>query len=148
MSIFSSMNIGATALTAERTRMDIIAKNMANAQTTRTKNGQPYRRQVAVFQEVQEDKSFKSVLASKTTKKSGSVGGVEVVGIVEDKSPFKLRYDPGHPDADENGYVKMSNVDTITEMVDMISTQRAYDANVTSINTARMMLQKAMEIGK
>lgn len=144
MSIFSSMNINATALTAERTRMDIISKNIANAQTTRTKNGQPYKRQVAVFGEAKNDNSFSSILNSK--KKDD--GGVEILGIVEDKSPFKMKYDPGHPDADENGYVKMSNVDLITEMVDMISAQRAYEASATAINTSKAMLQKAIEIGK
>ncbi|MBS6062398.1 flagellar basal body rod protein FlgC [Criibacterium bergeronii] len=149
MSIFSSMNIGATALTAERTRLDIIAKNIANAQTTRTKSGQPYRRQVAVFEEVKKDPSFKSIFESKKMgTKSGVSGGVEVVGVVEDRSPFQMKYEPGHPDADENGYVKMSNVDMITEMVDMITAQRAYEANVTSINTSKAMIQKAMEIAK
>ena len=145
MSIFSSMNINATALTAERARMDIISKNIANAQTTRTKNGLPYKRQVAVFKEAQGDNSFKSVLENKRKK---DTGGVEVVGIVEDKSDFKLRYDPGHPDADENGYVKMPNVELITEMVDMITAQRAYEANATAINTSKAMLQKAIDIGK
>ena len=113
MSIFSGMNINATALTAERLRMDIISKNIANAQTTRTKNGLPYKRQVAVFKEAQGDNSFKSVLENKRKK---DTGGVEVVGIVEDKSDFKLRYDQGHPDADENGYVKMPNVELIKSL--------------------------------
>ena len=145
MSIFSGMNINATALTAERLRMDIISKNIANAQTTRTKNGLPYKRQVAVFKEAQGDNSFKSVLENKRKK---DTCGVEVVGIVEDKSDFKLRYDPGHPDADENGYVKMPNVELITEMVDMITAQRAYEANATAVNTSKAMLQKAIDIGK
>ena len=144
MSIFSSMNINATALTAERARMDIISKNIANAQTTRTKSGQPYKRQVAIFGEAKNDKSFSSILNSK--KKDS--GGVELLGIVEDKSPFKMKYDPGHPDANEDGYVKMSNVDLITEMVDMISAQRSYEASATAINTSKAMLQKAIEIGK
>ena len=145
MSIFSSMNINATALTAERLRMDIISKNIANAQTTRTKNGQPYKRQVAVFQEADGNSSFKSILQSKKQK---DAGGVEVVGVVEDNSEFKLKYEPGHPDADENGYVKMPNVDLITEMVDMITAQRSYEASATAVTTARAMLQKAIEIGK
>jgi len=75
-------------------------------------------------------------------------GGVELVGVVEDKSDFKMKYDPGHPDADENGYVKMSNVDLITEMVDMISSQRSYEASATAVNTSKAMLQKAVEIGR
>ena len=147
MSIFSSMNINATALTAERARMDIISKNIANAQTTRTKNGLPYRRQVAVFAEADGNvSSFNAILNNKRQKKDK--GGVELVGVVEDKSDFKMRYEPGHPDADENGYVKMSNVDLITEMVDMISSQRAYEASATAVNTSKALLQKAIEIGK
>lgn len=147
MSIFSSMNINATALTAERARMDIISKNIANAQTTRTKNGNPYKRQVAVFAEAKGDvKSFSSILNARRQKKDA--GGVELVGVIEDKSEFKLKYEPGHPDADENGYVKMSNVDLITEMVDMISSQRSYEASATAVNTSKSMLQKAIEIGK
>ncbi|EHL16625.1 flagellar basal-body rod protein FlgC [Peptoanaerobacter stomatis] len=147
MSIFSSMNINATALTAERARMDIISKNIANAQTTRTKNGLPYRRQVAVFAEADGNmSSFNAILNNKRHKKDK--GGVELVGVVEDKSDFKMKYDPGHPDADENGYVKMSNVDLITEMVDMISSQRSYEASATAVNTSKAMLQKAVEIGR
>ena len=147
MSIFSSMNINATALTAERARMDIISKNIANAQTTRTKNGLPYKRQVAVFAEADGNvSSFNAILNNKRQKKDK--GGVELVGVVEDKSDFKMKYEPGHPDADENGYVKMSNVDLITEMVDMISSQRAYEASATAVNTSKALLQKAIEIGK
>lgn len=152
MSIFSGMNISATALTAQRTRMDVIAKNIANAQTTRTKNGQPYKRQVTVFKEVDGKDDFPSYLYGGRTQKSKDKrkqkGGVEVVGIVEDNSPFKLKYEPGHPDADENGYVKMSNVEMINEMVDMISSQRSYEANVTAINTSKAILQRALEISK
>lgn len=146
MSIFSSINISSSALTAERTRMDIIAKNLANANTTRTQSGDPYRRQVAVFKEAKERQSFKSIFDNKKNK--GNENGVEIVGIVEDKTPFREVYNPGHPDADEKGYVTMSNVDTITEMVDMISATRSYEANVTALNTSKNMLLKALEIGK
>lgn len=155
MSIFSSMNTSATALTAQRMRMDVISKNIANAQTTRTKNGQPYRRQVTVFKEVSNKKDFPTIFNNVIYgvgrgriegKKKDS--GVEVVGIVEDDTPFKMKYEPGHPDADENGYVKMSNVEMISEMVDMISAQRSYEANVTAINTSKAILNAALEIGK
>ena len=146
MSIFSSINISASALTAERTRMDVISKNLANANTTRTQSGAPYRRQVVVFQEANEKQSFKSIFDSKKNKDVEN--GVEIVGIVEDKTPFRQVYNPGHPDADEKGYVTMSNVDTITEMVDMISATRSYEANVTALNTSKGMLLKALEIGK
>ena len=146
MSIFSSINISASALNAERTRMDVISKNLANANTTRTQSGDPYRRQVVVFQEANEKQSFKSIFDSKKNKDVEN--GVEIVGIVEDKTPFRQVYNPGHPDADEKGYVTMSNVDTITEMVDMISATRSYEANVTALNTSKGMLLKALEIGK
>lgn len=145
MSVFSSMNINATALTAERTRMDIISKNIANANTTRTKSGLPYKRQVAIFKEAEGNESFSSILQNKRAKDSG---GVELVGVKEDNSQFKLKYDPGHPDADENGYVKMPNVDLITEMVDLISAQRSYEASATAVTTSKALLQKAIEIGK
>lgn len=152
MSVFSGMNVSATALTAQRTRMDVISKNIANAQTTRTKNGQPYKRQVTVFKQAENENNFAGIFQSRNSKikrKSGGTdGGVEVVGIVEDDAPFKLRYEPGHPDADENGYVKMSNVEMINEMVDLISAQRSYEANVTAINTSKAILQKALDISK
>ena len=99
MSIFSSINISSSALTAERTRMDVISKNLANANTTRTQSGDPYRRQVVVFKEAEEKQSFKSILESKKSKDVDK--GVEIVGIVEDKTPFRQVYNPGHPDADE-----------------------------------------------
>ena len=145
MSYLNDFDISGYGLSAQRFRMNVISSNIANAQTTRTKNGLPYKRQVAVFKEAQGDNSFKSVLENKRKK---DTGGVEVVGIVEDKSDFKLRYDPGHPDADENGYVKMPNVELITEMVDMITAQRAYEANATAINTSKAMLQNGIDIGK
>lgn len=148
MSIFSGINTSASALTAQRTRADIIAENLANAQTTRTKNGLPYRRKVTVFQERQDDNSLFSTILEKRNIKEKYSAGVEVVGVIEDKSPFNMKYDPGHPDADENGYVMTSNVDPIKEMVDMISAQRSYEANVTAINTSKAILNKALEIGK
>lgn len=145
MSIFRSIDISATALTAEKTRIDIIAKNMANANTTRATGGTPYRRQMVVFKESKAN-SFSAYLEKHLNGFSG--GGVKISKIVEDESPFKLVYDPGHPDADENGYVKMPNVDIMKEMVDLISAQRSYDANITAINTSKSMLMKALEIGK
>lgn len=144
MSIFSSINVSASALTAEKTRIDIIAKNMANVNTTRSTGGMPYRRQMAVFQE-NKGTPFSAYL-NKYNKVSGE--GVKISKIVEDDSPFKLVYEPGHPDADENGYVKMPNVDTVKEMVDLISAQRSYDANITAMNASKSMLMKALEIGR
>ncbi|NLV89697.1 MAG: flagellar basal body rod protein FlgC [Tissierellia bacterium] len=145
MSIFSSINISTTALTAEKTRIDIIAKNMANANTTRTTGGTPYRRQMVVFEEAKPN-SFSKYLDKHLSNINGQ--GVKISRIVEDESPFKLVYEPGHPDADENGYVRLPNVDIMKEMVDLISAQRAYDANITAINTSKSMLMKALEIGR
>lgn len=147
MSIFKAINISASGLTAERTRMDVIAKNIANTGTTRTQSGEPYKRQVAVFKEAEKQLSFRQILNAKRGNKSVS-GGVELVGIVDDSAPFRKVYDPGHPDADAQGYVTMSNVDPVTEMVDMISATRSYEANATALTSSKNMLLKALEIGK
>ncbi len=146
MAIFSTLNIGATALTAERTRMEVISKNIANVNTTRTSSGKPYRRQMPLFKEIEGD-SFSSIL-SNVSNKHKSEGGVKVTGIENDRTPFKAAYNPGHPDADQDGYVLMPNIDIVTEMVDMISASRAYEANMTTINSAKAMAMKALEIGK
>lgn len=146
MGFLDSINISASALTAEKLRMDIISKNIANANTTRTANGTPYRRQVVVFEGAGNNVPFSQYLSDASKTMIGS--GVKVKGIVEDKSPFKLVYEPGNPDADENGYVKMPNVDVMTEMVNMITASRAYEANVTAINSAKSMAMKALEIGR
>lgn len=145
MSIFNSINISTTALTAEKTRIDLIAKNMANANTTRSTGGMPYRRQMAIFEE-NKGQAFSEHLKKYSDKFSG--GGVKISKIVEDDSPFKLVYEPGHPDADVNGYLKMPNVDIIKEMVDLISAQRSYDANITAMNASKSMLSKALDIGR
>ncbi|KXZ39762.1 flagellar basal-body rod protein FlgC [Alkalithermobacter thermoalcaliphilus JW-YL-7 = DSM 7308] len=142
MSLFRAINISASALTAERFRMDIISKNIANVNTTKTANGTPYRRQVVVLKE-SEKNSFKSHL-----NKALNVSGVEVSSVKDDNSPYKRIYDPGHPDADKEGYVLMPNVDIVTEMVNMISSTRAYEANVTALNSTKSMMMKALEIGK
>lgn len=146
MSFFKSINTSATGLTAERLRMDIVAKNIANANTTRTSSGMPYRRQVPIFTE-KEGKSFADILNNaKGTNKLGD--GVEVTAIKEDKSPFKRVYNPGHPEADGDGYVLMPNIDIVTEMINLISASRAYEANVTALNGTKSMAMKALEIGR
>jgi len=147
MSYFGALDAGASALTAQRLRMDIISQNIANANTTRTENGTPYRRRIVVFQESSQGRPFSEYLTS-ASKERYLTNGVKVSRIVEDSTPFKRVYDPGHPDADEEGYVEMPNVDIVTEMVNMISATRAYEANVTSINTTKSMALKALEIGK
>lgn len=146
MGFLDSFNISASGMTAEKLRMDIISKNIANANTTRTANGEPYRRQVVVFEGAGKNIPFSQYLNDASRNMIG--GGVKVKAIVEDKTPFKLVYEPGNPDADENGYVKMPNVDIMTEMVNMITASRAYEANVTALNSSKNMAMKALEIGR
>lgn len=154
MSIFSSLDTSASALTAQRLRMDVISSNMANADSTRGKliNGkwEPYRRKMAVLQP--KSNSFSSFLQSAMgvngTNSAGS-GGVVVSNIVEDTTtPFKMEYDPANPDANQNGYVRLPNVDPLREMTDLISASRSYEANVTALNASKGMMMKALEIGK
>ncbi|RKD27793.1 flagellar basal-body rod protein FlgC [Caminicella sporogenes DSM 14501] len=146
MSFFKSINISATGLTAERLRMDIISKNIANANTTRTSSGTPYRRQIPIFKE-RKGSSFSEIL--NTVKSGYDLGnGVEVSKITYDNSPFKKVYNPGHPDADEKGYVLMPNVDIVTEMINLISASRGYEANVTALNSSKNIAMKALEIGR
>ena len=143
MSMFGGLEISASGLTAERLRMDVTAENLANAQTTRGANGQPYRRKEVVLQEV--PGSFGATL-SKAMNKGTQGGGVQVAGIAEDQTPLKRVYDPGHPDADAQGYVTMPNVDTVAEMVDLISASRAYEANVTAMQAAKQMFSRTLEL--
>jgi flagellar basal-body rod protein FlgC len=126
--------------------MDIISKNIANANTTRTAAGTPYRRQVPVFRS-KEDETFSSIIARAKGLDEGGQG-VEVVGIREDQSPFKKEYNPGHPEANDEGYVFMPNVDVVTEMINLIASSRAYEANVTAMNSSKAMAMKALEIGR
>lgn len=145
MSIFKSMEISASALTAQRLRLDVISSNIANVDTTRTETGEPYRRKMVVFQEIKEMSDFRELLSNKINYDGA---GVRVAAIIEDQRPLKVVYDPSHPDADENGYVRLPNVNIVEEMIDMISATRSYEANVTAINSAKSMINKALEIGK
>jgi flagellar basal-body rod protein FlgC len=146
MGLFGALDISASGLTAERLRMSVTAENLANAQTTRGANGQPYRRKEVVLQEVGQG-GFGVTLASAMNPAAGArSGGVEVAGIVEDTANLKTVYDPGHPDADAAGYVRMPNVDTVSEMVDLISASRAYEANVTAMQAAKQMFTKTLEL--
>ncbi|QWU14178.1 flagellar basal-body rod protein FlgC [Paenibacillus sophorae] len=148
MNFGSSFGISASALTAQRLRMDVISSNIANAETTRASvvdgKAVPYRRKLVVLESKQND-SFSNILSSKM---NGGSEGVSVRSIIEDSSPLKPIYNPTHPDADENGYVYMPNVDVTKEMVDMISASRSYEANVTMLNASKAMVSKALEIGK
>lgn len=152
MSLFQSLHISGSALTANRLRMDVISSNIANANTTRARleNGewQPYRRKMVEVTPIQ-TQSFSSVLNAAMSNNKSPVGGVKVTRIVEDEStPFRTVYDPEHPDADENGYVRLPNVDLLKEMVDLMAANRSYEANITALNTAKSMYLKALEIGK
>lgn len=131
---FSAMRISASALSAERLRMDTITSNVANAQTTRGVDGKPYVRKIAVFQEALDEKM--------------QFNGVKAVGIKEDESPLRKVYDPSHPDANDEGYVTMPNVNILNEMADMITASRAYEANIDTLNANKSMFQKALEIGR
>jgi len=141
MSMFGGIDASASGLTAERLRMDVISNNIANANTTRTVEGGAYRRQMVVFQPRSDDSSFAQIMNNQMDAGSG----VRVVGIIKDTSPFKKMYDP---DANSEGYVDMPNINIVSEMVDMITATRAYEANVTAVNAAKGMAIKALEIGK
>lgn len=173
MSLFSAFNINATGMTAERYRMDVISENVANANTTRTADGEPYRRKVVAFAEKENQASFSHVLGrlgekthihSKsgtnanmththefvhTHTRQGYTGqGVRVSGLYEDHvTEMNMVYDPAHPDADENGYVTYPNVNIIAEMTNMIDASRAYEANATAFNATKSIVQRGLEIG-
>ena len=146
MSLFGGLEISASALTAEHLRMDVVAENLANAQTTRGADGQPYRRKEVVLQERAGSFGASLSAAMNSSRPPTQGGGVEVGGIVEDQTPLKRVYDPGHPDADADGYVSMPNVDTVTEMVDLIGAQRAYEANVTAMQAAKQMFSRTLDL--
>jgi flagellar basal-body rod protein FlgC len=138
MSSFSSFEISASGIHAQRARLDVIANNIANAESTRTPEGGPYRRQTITFRAV-----YKNNVAS-----GNEPEGVMADGVLEDPTDFRTIHDPGHPDADANGYVRMPNVNVVEEMVDMVSATRAYEANVTAMNAAKTMITSAIEIGR
>ncbi|CUX71909.1 Flagellar basal-body rod protein FlgC [Clostridium sp. C105KSO15] len=148
MSFLSSMNISASAMTAQRLRLDIASENIANIDTTRTEAGGPYRRKMVVLEARSENNFRKALINAAGLSRQQSTGGVRVSQIVEDTSPFKSVYSPEHPDADENGYVQMPNVDLIKETVDSMSATRSYEANITAFNAIKSMASKALEIGK
>ncbi|HEY5524950.1 MAG TPA: flagellar basal body rod protein FlgC [Clostridium sp.] len=134
MNSFDAMRISASGLSAERLRMDTITSNMVNATTTRTAEGGPYVRKVAVFQEALDN--------------SKNSYGVKAVGIEADKSPLRMVYDPSHPDANADGYVAYPNVNVLNEMADMIAATRAYEANADTLDANKAMFMKALEIGR
>ena len=144
MGMFRAIDAAASGMTAERLRMDVISNNIANANTTRTTEGGAYRRQMVVFEPRSGQASFGQTLS----RQIDAGDGVRVTGITKDNAPLKLMYDPNHPDANRDGYVEMPNVNIVTEMVDMITASRAYEANVAAVNAAKSMAAKALDIGR
>ena len=143
MGVFSAMNVAATGMTAQQLRMDIISENIANASTTRTEDGTAYRRKIPVFYE-KDTTSFDHILNGYLSHYQPN--GVKVPQIVEDPSQLKMVYEPDNPDADENGYVLYPNVDTVTEMTNLIDSSRAYEASATAFNAAKAMASKGLEL--
>ena len=170
MSFLSALNISGSALTAQRLRLDIVSENISNIDTTRTAGGDgPYRRKIVQFQALGDQHDFRASLGRAVrerevsglglTRNMGRINpafdfrskgeaGVIVSQIFEDESPFRLVYDPTHPDADEYGYVHRPNVDLLQEVIDSMSASRSYEANVTALNAVKMMASKALEVGR
>jgi flagellar basal-body rod protein FlgC len=163
MGLFDAIEIAGSGLSAERVRMDVTSENLANAQTTKAANGQPYQRQEVLLQQTGSASSnFEATLSEALAPgapgtSAGAIGtpithppagGVEVAGIVADKTPDQEVYDPGNPEADAHGYVKLPNVNTVTEMVDLISESRSYQSDVTAMQTAKSMFTATLGILK
>lgn len=148
MSMFSSFDINASGLTAQRYRMDVISENVANANTTRTEDGSPYRRKVVSFAQKGDQTPFSHVLGSiRDSRYSGQ--GVKVTGVFEDQeTEMKRVYDPSHPDADENGYVTYPNVNIVTEMTDLIDASRAYEANATAFSASKSIASAGLQLSQ
>jgi flagellar basal-body rod protein FlgC len=152
VSFFSALRTSASGLTAQRLRMDLISNNIANAETTRTAEGGAFRRQMALFTPKTEGRLPLFNLLRGDAQRGQvpglSVEGVQTLQIVEDQAPMRMVYDPAHPDANESGYVEFPNVNPVTEMTDMLSATRSYEANVTVLNAAKAMAQRALDIGR
>ncbi|MDE2572472.1 MAG: flagellar basal body rod protein FlgC [bacterium] len=152
MGFYDSIDISASGLTAERLAMDVIANNIANAQTTRTPQGGPFKRQLVVFAQQQSAAQGESFVPDPVPGDphrdggSASLGGVQAVGIVQDTSPDRLAYEPGNPDADANGYVHYPNVQVVKEMVDLMAASRAYQANVTAIQQTKVLSADVLNV--
>ena len=154
MAFLSSINIIGSGLTAQQLRLDVVSENITKSPTTRTENdGGAYRRKMVVFEAQSGRESFRNAMAKAAGKavanrdNGANAGGVRVTQIVDDPSPLKLVYDPTHPDANEEGYVEMPNVDTVKEITDAMAATQAYSANVTAFNTLKSVIAKGLEIG-
>ena len=145
MDFFNSIQTSSSGLSAQRLRMNLISGNLANVNTTRTREGGPYRRKEAIFAAKPIDSGFNKIL---TDRLQNQTTGVQVDRIYEDPSPPLMKYDPSHPDATAKGYVAVPNINPMEEMVNMISATRGFEANVTAIKAAKEMALKALEIGR
>ena len=155
MAFLNTINIVGSGLTAQQLRLDIVAENVTNSQTTRTENGGgAYRRKIVVFEAVSGRNTFRDVMARavsravSNTAAPENAGGVRVTQILEDDAPMKIVYDPTHPDADENGYLEMPNVDMVKEIADAMAASRAFASNVTAFNTLKSVISSGMDIGR
>jgi flagellar basal-body rod protein FlgC len=146
MNLLSALQIAASGLTAQRQRVEVISSNLANSDTTRTEQGGPYRRKDLVFTTESMHGSFQTMLGDALDNEAGK--GVRVAGIYEDDSPFIRRYEPGHPDADADGYVLMPNISPVEEMVNLISATRSFEANTQAVSAIKELAQKSLEIGR
>ncbi len=145
MSFFNTLNVSVSALNAQNVRMDTISQNLSNVDTTRTADGDVYKRKAVIFEEITDANSFTNMFGRVVNQKSSN-GGVKVSEIVEDDTEGPIEYNPSHPDADEDGYVQKPNVNIVEEMLNMISANRAYETNLTAINTTKSMISKTLEI--
>lgn len=145
MDFMTALDIGASGLSAERTHLNIISMNLANVKTTRTPEGGPYRRKSVVYQSQALDSEFTKAMRTELERE---VKGVKVIGVVTDQRPFKRVYDPGHPDADGQGYVSLPDINVVEEMANMMTALRTYEANASTITSAKAMFNKALELGR
>ena len=144
MSLFSLLSVGASGMSAQRARAELLVENLANAETTRTPEGGPYRRKDAVFETTTIDSPFASVFSSELQ----SVGGVGISDIVVDTSEPERRYMPGHPDADKDGYVAFPKINTAEDMVDLMGAARSFEANVAAMSAVKDMIQRSIDLGR
>ncbi|SDB12239.1 flagellar basal-body rod protein FlgC [Desulfonatronum thiosulfatophilum] len=145
MDFMTALDIGASGLSAERTHLNVISMNLANVNTTRTPEGGPYRRKSVVFQSTPLDSPFTKAMRSELERE---VQGVKVSGVVTDQRPLKRVYDPGHPDADGQGYVSLPDINVVEEMANMMTALRTYEANAATVSSAKAMFNKALELGR
>jgi flagellar basal-body rod protein FlgC len=143
MSLFHLLSVSASGLEAQRRRAEVLTENLANAETTRTSQGGPYRRKDVIFQSAEAEQPFQSVFRSEI---GGGVQGVRVAEVVEDQRPPEMRYLPGHPDADPQGYVAFPNINPAEDMVDLLSATRGYQSNIAAMSAVKDMIQRTLDL--